>query len=130
MLDALVVAGQTTDAEIIAIVRAEESYVVDALARLRALALAWDSPEGLRALTIAFAQVLAAVRPAIVLVAIRVTAQAKLEGIELERGRNLVHRAFKGIDASRGAWTAHVARRRQIEPGELVRILRVVAFVE
>ena len=32
-----------------AIVRAEEEYVVAALARLRALALAWDSPEGLRA---------------------------------------------------------------------------------
>ena len=51
VLDALVVAGQTTDAEIVATVRAEESYVVAALARLRALALAWDSPEGLRALT-------------------------------------------------------------------------------
>ncbi len=51
VVDALVVAGQTTDAEIVAIVRAEETYVVAALSRLRALALAWDSPEGLRALT-------------------------------------------------------------------------------
>ncbi|WP_245994462.1 helicase-associated domain-containing protein [Nocardioides immobilis] len=51
VLDALVVAGQTTDAEIVSIVHAEEEYVVAALARLRALALAWDSPEGLRALT-------------------------------------------------------------------------------
>lgn len=51
VLDALVVAGQTTDAEISALVRAEEEYVVATLARLRGLALAWDSPEGLRALT-------------------------------------------------------------------------------
>jgi len=51
VLDALVVAGQTTDAEIAAIVRAEEGYVDAALARLRALALAWNSPEGLRPLT-------------------------------------------------------------------------------
>lgn len=51
VLDALVVAGQTTDAEIVSIVHAEEKYVVDTLARLRALALAWDSPEGLRPLT-------------------------------------------------------------------------------
>ncbi len=51
VLDALVVAGQTTEAEIVSIVHAEEEYVVAALARLRALALAWDSPEGLRALT-------------------------------------------------------------------------------
>ncbi|KAA1427377.1 helicase-associated domain-containing protein [Nocardioides antri] len=51
VLDALVVAGQTGDAEIATIVHADEEYVVAALARLRALALAWDSPEGLRALT-------------------------------------------------------------------------------
>lgn len=51
VLDALVVAGQTTDAEIASIVRADEGYVAAALARLRALALAWDSPEGLRPLT-------------------------------------------------------------------------------
>jgi len=51
VLDALVVAGQTTDAEMVAIVHAEEEYVVAVLARLRALALVWDSPEGLRALT-------------------------------------------------------------------------------
>jgi hypothetical protein len=51
VLDALVVAGQTTDAEIVGMVRADEGYVAAALARLRALALAWDSPEGLRALT-------------------------------------------------------------------------------
>lgn len=51
VLDALVVAGQTTDAEIAGIVHAEEAYVVGSLARLRALALTWDSPEGLRAVT-------------------------------------------------------------------------------
>ncbi|WP_408896754.1 helicase-associated domain-containing protein [Nocardioides sp. R1-1] len=51
VLDALVVAGQTTDAEVAAIVRADPSYVTAALARLRDLAVAWDSPEGLRALS-------------------------------------------------------------------------------
>ncbi|WP_240044642.1 helicase-associated domain-containing protein [Nocardioides albidus] len=51
MLDALVVAGQTTDREVAAIVRAETGYVEATLARLRDLALAWDSPEGLRALS-------------------------------------------------------------------------------
>ncbi len=51
VLDAVVVAGQTTDDEIVGIVHADEEYVVAALARLRALALAWDSPEGLRPLT-------------------------------------------------------------------------------
>jgi hypothetical protein len=51
VLDALVVARQTSDAELVSIVHAPESYVVAAIARLRDLALAWDSPEGLRPLT-------------------------------------------------------------------------------
>ncbi len=51
VLDALVVAGNTTDTEVVGIVHAQEAYVVAALARLRGLALAWDSPEGLRPLT-------------------------------------------------------------------------------
>ncbi|GAA1505440.1 helicase-associated domain-containing protein [Nocardioides humi] len=51
VLDALVVAGQTTDPEVAGIVRAEPSYVTATLARLRDLAVAWDSPEGLRALS-------------------------------------------------------------------------------
>lgn len=51
VLDALVVAGQTTDEELVGIVHAETSYVAATLARLRALALAWDSPEGLRPLS-------------------------------------------------------------------------------
>jgi hypothetical protein len=51
VLDALVVAGQTTDDEIATLVAAEEEYVATTLARLRALAVAWDSPEGLRPLT-------------------------------------------------------------------------------
>jgi hypothetical protein len=52
VLDALVVAGQTTDPELVAIVNAEPSYVTAVLARLRDLALAWDSPEGLRPLSV------------------------------------------------------------------------------
>ncbi|MDQ6522748.1 helicase-associated domain-containing protein [Nocardioides sp. LHD-245] len=51
MLDALVVAGQTTDSEVAATVRAAEGYVAATLARLRDLAVVWDSTEGLRALS-------------------------------------------------------------------------------
>ncbi|GEB11828.1 hypothetical protein NSI01_01430 [Pimelobacter simplex] len=51
VLDALVVAGQTTDSELVAIVHAEPGYVAAVLDRLRGLALAWDSPEGLRPLS-------------------------------------------------------------------------------
>ncbi|WP_436701649.1 helicase-associated domain-containing protein [Nocardioides sp. BYT-33-1] len=51
VLDALVVAGQTTDSEVVAMVRAEAGYVAATLARLRDLAVVWDSPEGLRALS-------------------------------------------------------------------------------
>ena len=51
VLDALVVARQTTDAELVARVAAGSGYVAATLGRLRGLALAWDSPEGLRALS-------------------------------------------------------------------------------
>ncbi|MEQ6903817.1 helicase-associated domain-containing protein, partial [Nocardioides sp. YIM 152588] len=51
VLDALVVAGQTSEEELLGMVTAEPGYVAGALARLRDLALAWDSPEGLRPLT-------------------------------------------------------------------------------
>jgi hypothetical protein len=50
-LDALVVAVRTTDEDLIGIVHAEREHVAAAIARLRELALAWDSPEGLRPLT-------------------------------------------------------------------------------
>ncbi|GAB2975160.1 helicase-associated domain-containing protein [Nocardioides montaniterrae] len=49
VLDALVSAGQTTDAELRDRLDAEAAYVDGVMARLRGLALAWDSPEGLRA---------------------------------------------------------------------------------
>jgi len=52
VLDALVVAGQTTDAELAGIVHADPAYVAATLSRLRELALAWDSPEGLRPLSL------------------------------------------------------------------------------
>jgi hypothetical protein len=84
----------------------------------------------LRALAVAFAQLLAAVRLVRVLVAIRIATQAKLQRIELERDRELVHRAFERVDAGGGARAAHVARGRKIELGELMRVLRVGAFVE
>ncbi|GAB4012371.1 helicase-associated domain-containing protein [Nocardioides ultimimeridianus] len=51
VLDALVVAGQTTDEGLRAIVYADPSYVDATVDRLRGLALAWDSPEGLRAVS-------------------------------------------------------------------------------
>jgi hypothetical protein len=65
-----------------------------------------------------------------VLVAIRIAPQAKLERVQLERDRELVHGALERIDAGRGARRAHVARGCEIEPRELVRVLRVGAFVE
>jgi len=51
VLDALVVAGQTTVDELSSIVNADASSVAAALARLEDLALAWRSLGGLRALT-------------------------------------------------------------------------------
>lgn len=51
VLDALVVAGQTTESELVSIVRAEPAFVVATAGRLVDLALAWESPEGLRPLS-------------------------------------------------------------------------------
>jgi len=51
VLDALVVAGETTVEELCSIVNAEASSTVAAVARLEDLALAWWSVGGLRALT-------------------------------------------------------------------------------
>lgn len=51
MLDALVVAGQTTESELVSMVRAEPAFVLATAGRLVELALAWESPEGLRPLS-------------------------------------------------------------------------------
>ena len=51
VLDALVVAGQTTPAELRSLVHAKRATVDAALARLTDLALVWESPSGLRALS-------------------------------------------------------------------------------
>ncbi|WP_308212284.1 helicase C-terminal domain-containing protein [Nocardioides astragali] len=51
MLDALLVAGQTTSEGVISIVRADEARTARALQRLLDLALAWEVPGGIRALT-------------------------------------------------------------------------------
>lgn len=59
VLDAVVVAGQTDEEELRSLVHADPAYVDAALVRLRGLALVWDSPEGLRALS-GVADVLAA----------------------------------------------------------------------
>lgn len=51
VLDALVVAGQTTPEELATLVRAAPDAVAAALSRLSDLALVWESPSGLRALS-------------------------------------------------------------------------------
>ncbi len=51
VLDALVVAGQTPSDELASIVRASESSVAAAVGHLSDLALVWESPGGLRALS-------------------------------------------------------------------------------
>lgn len=51
VLDALVVVGQTTEAELCTVVNARAESVTDAVRRLLDLALAWESPQGVRALT-------------------------------------------------------------------------------
>ena len=51
MLDALLVAGQTTSADLISIVHADRTRTTAALQRLLDLALAWEAPGGVRALT-------------------------------------------------------------------------------
>jgi hypothetical protein len=49
VLDALVAAGQTTQADLVAVVNASPTAVVDGVERLLGLALAWESTGGLRA---------------------------------------------------------------------------------
>ncbi|MCW2738765.1 MAG: hypothetical protein JWN97_3409, partial [Nocardioides sp.] len=51
MLDALLVAGQTTSDEVISIVHADRDRTAAALQRLLDLALAWEAPGGIRALS-------------------------------------------------------------------------------
>jgi hypothetical protein len=51
VLDALLVAGQTTSAGLISIVHADETRTAAALQRLLDLALAWEAPGGIRALS-------------------------------------------------------------------------------
>ncbi|WP_028654608.1 helicase-associated domain-containing protein [Nocardioides sp. J54] len=52
VLDALVVAGQTTEIELVEIVHADPGFTVATVRRLVDLALAWESPEGLRPLSV------------------------------------------------------------------------------
>ncbi len=51
MLDALLVAGQTTSEQLISIVHADPARTAAALQRLLDLALAWETPSGIRALS-------------------------------------------------------------------------------
>ncbi|KRC59592.1 MULTISPECIES: helicase-associated domain-containing protein [unclassified Nocardioides] len=52
VLDALVVAGQTNESELVTLVDADPAFVVATVRRLVDLALAWESPEGLRPLSV------------------------------------------------------------------------------
>lgn len=52
VLDALVVAGQTNESELVTMIAADPAFVVETVRRLVDLALAWESPEGLRALSV------------------------------------------------------------------------------
>jgi len=51
VLDALLVAGQTTSGQLISIVHADPTRTAAALERLLDLALAWETPSGIRALS-------------------------------------------------------------------------------
>ena len=103
---------------------------IAAVAHRARLGVALVPAERLRALAVAFAQRLAAVRPVLVLIAVRIAPQAKLERVELERDRQLVHRGFERKERGGGARRAHVARGREIELGEPVRVFRIGRFVE
>ena len=100
-----------------------------AVAHRARLGVALGPAERLRALAVAFAQLLAAVGLVSCLVAIRIAPQAQLERIELERDGELVHRAFERIDAG-AAPGARMSHGSEIEPRELVLELRVGALVE
>jgi hypothetical protein len=79
-------------------------------------------------LAVAFAQILLNGSSPLFCVEIRVTPQAQVQRIDLERDREFVLRAFERINTGRGAWTAHVARCSKIESRALVRVLRIGAF--
>lgn len=64
VLDALVVVGQTSVEDLVAVVHGDADPVRVAVERLQALALAWESPQGLRALT-TVAEVLAVGAPGV-----------------------------------------------------------------
>ena len=82
-----------------------------------------------RRLAIAFAQLLARERLAVVLVLLRVVHQPQLERIESAAIGELVHRAFEGADALPPR-CPHVARRVQVERDDLWASSDVLAAVE
>src|SRR5262249_4463424 len=94
------------------------------------LGLALAPAERFRALAVALAQRLAAIRDVVVLVAVWIIPQAQLQRIDLERNRQLIHRALERIDGRGGAGGALVARCWLIELGEPVRVARIGALVE
>src|SRR5262249_55035369 len=100
-----------------------------ALAHGARLAAAPLPAEGLRALLVTLAQLLAAVGLVGVLVAVRIAAQAQLQRIELERDRKLVHRAFERKRAGRGARAVHTEGGGRAEFGDFVFLFRVGDFV-
>ena len=79
---------------------------------------------------VASAQLLARVGKVLVLIAIGIAPQAQFHGIEFQRDREFIHRAFEAIDPGGRAGRAHVGWSRGIEPHEFVHELGVGALVE
>lgn len=125
VLDALVVAGQTTRAQLAEIVHGEPAAVNDALDRLLGLVLAWETTSGLRALT-GVAENLASGRASGVSGLHPVSAQAP-DAAEIERrlgelseaARTLLdHVCENGGEATTGASRHTVAPAEAATPAE------------
>src|SRR3984957_2418805 len=105
-------------------------YHLAAIAHRARDGIALVPAERFRAPAVALAQVLAAIRQAAGLIAVRIASQAQLERIELGGHSQFVDSAFECMDTGRGARAAHVAGGRKIEPRQLVRVSRSGAGVE
>src|SRR5262245_19595457 len=101
-----------------------------AIAHRTRLRIATGPAEFFRALSIAFAQLFAAIASILDLVLVRVVDQPQFERIDVRRIGELIHRAFDGIGAFRSARCTHVAGGILIELDEPLTELAVCAFVE
>src|SRR5262245_4383254 len=101
-----------------------------AIAHRTRLRIATGPAEFFRALSIAFAQLFAAIASILDLVLVRVVDQPQFERIDVRRMGELIHCAFDGIGAFRSARCTHVAGGILIELDEPLTELAVCAFVE